>query len=100
MTRITRIISDISVICCFFSNIRVERISRNYFVLSPDEPDEPDACAMYCLVKSGASGDYLSNLLRTLRGVRWKNSYLLLNKLLSPESKTNELLQLPNNHRH
>ena len=58
------------------------------------------AGAMYCLVKSGASGDYLSNLLRTLRGVRWKNSYLLLNKLLSPESKTNELLQLPNNHRH
>ena len=37
---------------------------------SPDELDEPDAGAMYCLVKSGASGDYFSNPLRALRGVR------------------------------
>ena len=59
---------------------------------SPDELDEPDAGAMYCLVKSGASGDYFSNPLRALRGVRWQNNYLLLNKLLSPESKTYELL--------
>ena len=61
MTRIARIISDISVICCFFygqritriaRNIsvisvircffygqRIVRITRNYFVLLPDEPD-------------------------------------------------------------
>ena len=55
MTRISRIISDISVICCFFCltlddtdetdilyGQRIARITRNYFVLSPDEPDEPD----------------------------------------------------------
>lgn len=47
---------------------------------------------MYCLVKSGVSCDYFSNLLRILRAVRWHNNYLLLNKLLSPESKTYELL--------
>lgn len=36
----------------------------------------------------------------SLRAVRWQNNYLLLNKLLSPKSKTYELLQLTNNHGH
>ena len=34
------------------------------------------------------------------RAIRWQDNYPLLNKLLSPESKTYELLQLTNNHRH
>ena len=55
MTRISRTISDIGVICCFFLNIgfngfdgfffiqqRMTRMTRNYFVLLPDEPDESD----------------------------------------------------------
>ena len=55
MTRIARIISDIGVIRCFFLNIgfngfdgfffiqqRMTRMTRNYFVLLPDEPDESD----------------------------------------------------------
>ena len=42
MTRISRIISDVSVICCFFYGQRIAQITRNYFILSPDEPDEPD----------------------------------------------------------
>ena len=40
MTRISRIISDIGVIRFFCQ--RIARIARNYFFLSPDEPDEPD----------------------------------------------------------
>ena len=49
MTRISRIIS---VICCLFYGQRIARITRNYFFLSPDEPDEPD----------GLRNDYLVNL--------------------------------------
>ena len=67
---------------------------------SPDEPDEPDGWRNVLSGQSGASGDYFSNLLRTIRAVRWQNNYLLLNKLLPPKVQTHELLQLPNNHRH
>ena len=90
MTRISRIISDIGVIRCFCQ--RIARIARNYFFYHQMNLMNLMAGAMYCLVKSGVSGDYFSNPLRALRGVRWQNNYLLLNKLLSPESKTYELL--------
>ena len=57
MARFARIISDISVIRCFFYGQRIARITRNCFVLSPDEPDETDgwrnvfsnnSCFSYC----------------------------------------------------
>ena len=68
--------------------------------LSPDEPDEPDAGAMNYLVNLVNLVIIFQTLFRALRAIRWQNNYLLLNKPLSPESKTYELLKLTNNHGH
>ena len=80
MTRIARNISDIGVICCFFYGQRIARITRISFSCHLMNQMNLTAGAMYSLK------------IRAFRGVRWQNNYQLWNKLLSPESKTYELL--------
>ena len=87
MTRISRIISDIGVIRCFCQ--RIARIARNYFFYHQ----------MNLMNLMAGTMNYLVNLVIVFQTLFvlfvvsvGKRNCLLLNKLLSPESKTYELL--------
>ena len=90
MTRISRIISDIGVIRCFCQ--RIARIARNYFFYHQ----------MNLMNLMAGTMNYLVNLVNLVIIFQTffalfvmsvgKRNYLLLNKLLSPESKTYGLL--------
>ena len=92
MTRISRNISDISVICCFFYGQRIARIARNYFFYHQ----------MNLMNLMAGTMNYLVNLVNLVIIFQTlfvlfvvsvgKRNCLLLNKLLSPEPKTYELL--------
>ena len=84
MTRISRIISDIGVIRCFCQ--RIAQIARNYFFY-------------HQMNLMAGTMNYLVNLVIIFQTLFvlfvvsvGKRNCLLLNKLLSPESKTYELL--------
>ena len=87
MTRISRIISDIGVIRCFCQ--RIARIARNYFFYHQMNLMNLMAGTMNYLVNLVIIFQTLFVLFVVSVG---KRNCLLLNKLLSPESKTYELL--------
>ena len=110
MTRISRTISDISVICCFFYCQRMTLITRIFLcilcLLLFIEPQTTQKDAKLYMIVAVVISYFCAFCVfcgfphQRISRILVSFLHMFGNKLLSPESKTYELLQLTNNHGH